>query len=601
MMRVAQPLHEVWVSDSWQALTISPEGRGNKPPSPWKGEGAGVRVNPPSEQTTFLHLLSRPPTWAILLLIVLLTGLAKTLLASLPRLIRWDEPDYVFMGRNFWLGKGLLNAGVPDLHSAPMLAVLSGPINLLSNNPEAGTAAVFVVCGALLPLPIYLLGRDLYGRRAGLAAAFLAATIPALLAAFLYWGSLTEPPYLLFLATALALAWRAISRNSIRYAAGAGGGFSLAYLARPEGVTYIVWFAGLLLLAGLIRNRPLRLSSLASGLLAVAVAVSAFLVTASPYIIYLHNHTGQWMLSGKIEITIQIGTAILANDYAQYDRVVSSLDDKGEIMWFSPRRFGPGLLQTIAADPAYYLWRIRRNAYLAARALLDAYYLPLWLIALIIYGWFARPWDRARFGREAFLFLGPAPLLSFTLFHIEDRFLAPMLLFAALWGGHGLALLVEWAERTWAQVSTQNASGARARFLAVAIPVAAVLLLSALTTSGLVQRGISSFNFGEKNAGLWLRDYPAPGGVMSRNGAIPLYAHRAWSPFPHAPLDQALAYSRQRGARFLVIDSWEVEVLRPFLSALAHPGEEPAPPGLRFLQSFPSQGGRTSFVWEIVE
>lgn len=580
---------------------LSPEGRGSQPPSPLREEGSGVRVNQPSEQTTTLPAPLRPPPWAILILLVLLTGLAKTLLASLPRLIRWDEPDYVFMGRNFWLGKGLLNAGVPDLHSAPLLAVLSGPVNLLTNNPEAGTAAVFVICGALLPVPTYLLGRDLYGRRAGLAAAFMAATIPSLLAAFLYWGSMTEPPYLLFLATALALAWRAISRNSIRYAAGAGVGFSLAYLARPEGVTYIAWFVGILLLASLIRSRPLRLSSLAPGFLAAAVATAAFLVTASPYIIYLHRHTGHWMLSGKIEITIQIGTAILANDYAQYDRVVSSLDNKGEIMWFSPRRFGPGLLQTIAADPAYYLWRMRRNAYLAARALLNASYLPIWLIALIVYGWLAKPWARARFGREAFLLLGPAPLLSFTLFHIEDRFLAPMLLFAALWGGHGLVLLMEWLEKTWAQVWPHRASGLIARFCAIAIPILAVLLLSALTTSGLVQRGISSFNVGEKEAGLWLKTYPAPGGVMSRNGAIPLYANRDWSPFPHAPLDEALAYGRKRGARFLVIDSWEVEVLRPFLSALAHPAEEPPPAGLHFLQSFPSQGGRVTYVWEMVK
>ncbi|MCC7355834.1 MAG: glycosyltransferase family 39 protein, partial [Anaerolineae bacterium] len=446
-----------------------------------------------------------------------------------------------------------------------------------------------------------LLGSDLYGRRAGLVAAFMAAGIPSLLAAFLYWGSMTEPPYLLFLAMALALAWRAISRNSISYTIGAGVSFGLAYLARPEGITYIAWFLGILLLAGLVRHRPLRLSSIGSSPLAMAVAAAAFLATASPYLIYLHNHTGQWMLSGKVEITIQIGTAILANDSAQYDRVVSSLDDKGEIIWFSKQRFGPGLFQTIAADPAYYLWRIRRNAFLAARALLSAYYLPIWLIALIVYGWFARPWDRARFGREAFLFLGPAPLLSFTLFHIEDRFLAPMLLFAALWSGHGLVLLMDWLEETWARVWPPRGTGSAARLLAIALPIAAVLLLSAFTTSGLVQRGISSFNVGEKNAGLWLRDYPVPGGVMSRNGAIPLYANRDWSPFPHAPLDQALAYGRKRGARFLVIDSWEVEVLRPFLLALAHPGEEPALPGLRFLQSFPSQGGRVTIVWEMVE
>jgi 4-amino-4-deoxy-L-arabinose transferase-like glycosyltransferase len=542
----------------------------------------------------------RPPTWVVLTLLVLLTGVTKAALAGLPRVIRWDEPDYVFMGRNFWTGKGLLNAGVPDLHSAPMLAVLSGPFNLLSDNPEAGTSAVFVVCGALLPLPLYLLGRDLYGRRAGLAAAFMAAVIPALLAAFLYWGSLTEPPYLLFLALALALAWRALAGKGLWYAAGAGIGFGLAYLARPEGVTYIVWFAGLLLLAGWVRRRPLRWRSLFAGVPAAVVAMAAFLATASPYLIYLHRHTGRWLLSGKVEITIRIGTAVLANDYAEYDRVVASLDDQGEIMWFSTRRFGPGLLSTIAADPAYYLWRIRRNAYLAARALLDAYYLPIWLIALVFYGWCARPWDRARLGREAFLLLGPAPLLSFTLFHIEERFLAPMLLFAALWGGHGLSLLIDWLEKTWAQVSAQGELGPRARFWATALPVAAVLLLSAFTTAGLVPRGIRSLNFAEKAAGLWLRAYPEPGAIMSRNGAIPLYAGREWVPFPRAPLEEALAYGRARGARFLVIDSWEATAVRPFLSALAQPDKEPPPPGLRFLTSL-TKSGHTAYVWEITE
>ena len=70
-------------------------------------------------------------------------------------------------------------------------------------NPERASNIVYVVCGALLVLPVYALARRVYGVLPGMIAALLLALFPALAAAVLYWGTMTEPLYLLLIFSGL--------------------------------------------------------------------------------------------------------------------------------------------------------------------------------------------------------------------------------------------------------------------------------------------------------------------------------------------------------------------------------------------------------------
>ncbi len=104
-----------------------------------------------------------------------------------------------------------------------------------------------LLAGLLLAVPMYLLGKELFGRGIGFWAALLfqVLTVPARVMA----DVLIEGTYLLWAATALLFAvWGLRSRSPLWFAlCGLAGG--LSYLARPEGAV-VVLSAGLVLVAG---------------------------------------------------------------------------------------------------------------------------------------------------------------------------------------------------------------------------------------------------------------------------------------------------------------------------------------------------------------
>ena len=83
---------------------------------------------------------------------------------------------------------------------------------------------------------------------------------------------------------------------------------------------------------------------------------------------------------------------------------------------------------------------------------------------------------------------------------------------------------------------------------------------------------------------------------MTRNSEIGLYADRALVVLPNATWEQILAYGHARGARHLVIDTWEVEELRPQLRMLADPAT--APPEVTYLATF-NDPKRTTLIYAL--
>ncbi|MBC7224824.1 MAG: glycosyltransferase family 39 protein, partial [Anaerolineae bacterium] len=142
---------------------------------------------------------------------------ARAGLASLPRVIRWDEPDYLWLGRSLFSGQGYTIGPFPDLHYTPLLPVLVGPMVRVLPNPEWASAFWYVVLGAALVWPVYGLGRAIFGPSVARGAAVLTACFPALTILPLYWGTMTEPPYLLLLFAGLYAAYRAWREGALRH------------------------------------------------------------------------------------------------------------------------------------------------------------------------------------------------------------------------------------------------------------------------------------------------------------------------------------------------------------------------------------------------
>jgi 4-amino-4-deoxy-L-arabinose transferase-like glycosyltransferase len=522
----------------------------------------------------------------LLLLLVLAAAAFRVALLALPRLVRWDEPIYLWLGRSLWTGAGFTSpAGHAELHHAPLQPILLGATYVLTGNPELAGEIWFVLWGALLPLPVFALARRLsrslgvQGDGGALLAAALAAVMPGLSSAVLFWGTLVEPLFCLLVATAAWLAGLAADRDHPLLYGAAGVTTGIAYLTRPEGVVWlaalVAWWLLAWALDGQLR-RPVWIGS------RLGAAAAGFALAAAPYVLYLHQHTGQWMLTGKVSITYEIGEAVEKGDPVLYDQVTGTVDPAtGDTRWASSGQGGKGLLERLRDDPAAFLGRLGRNALHLVRSSLTS---PLFSAALLLpvaWAWLALPWNRRRVREEALLAAAALPVASFLTFHVQQRFFAPALPVLLVWTGTALwAALWEWRGRLgWAR-----------RGLATAALLLALAGYLAWAHGRVIERGVLSQEPAHAAAGRWLRGHSPPEArIMSRDLAISLYAERGYVGSPRLPWEPFLEFGRRRGATHLVVDEQEARVLRPWLGFLL----ERPPAGIELIATARDHHGRT--------
>ena len=527
-------------------------------------------------------------------------------LASFPRVIRWDEPDYLWLGRNLLSGQGYTISGTPELHYTPLFPLLAGAIYRLTGNPEVGSAFWYVLLGGLLPIPVHFIARRIYGGQVAVLSAVLTAVFPGLSSAILYWGTMTEPLFVFLVCCSLWTVLSALHNQTWWRFSLLGALLGLAYLARPEGLMWIGASVALFAVVWALRGQLWRWRSL----LYLGALLVASIIIFLPYAAYIHQHTGRWMATGKLAITYDIGEAVLENDPALYDKVTASLDQEtGEILWWSGKRFERSMLDILLADPAGALKRTWRNAGRMRDALLSGAIFSLFLLGPVLLGWFHEPWTRRHFEHELVLWFSVLPVLSFLPFHVEARFFSPAFPVVLIWIAKGTVEFGRWAGRTGAEVMNSSraahqqipdlGTGQRiARWATAAVSVLLVGYLSVVNYRT-VSMGMRGLSYAHKIAGLWLRENTSSdASVMSRDLAISLYADRGFVASPRAEYESYLDYARRKGATHLVVDDREMRVLRPQLAFLGNTDEPP--PGLEPVFIGSDENGRT-IVYKLAE
>lgn len=541
-------------------------------------------------------------------IILVSAGLIRLAYAWFPRVIRWDEAGHLLVAGNLVAGRGYSElAGTLDVHLPPVLPLASAALLRLGLAPEWATATLHIIAGSLLCLPIYALGRTIYGRRAGLIAAMLVAVYPALAAWPFLWSTMTESPFLLFVFSGVWAVQRAlgmgVSQENPAPGRLSGWGwypatgvfFGLAYLTRPEGLTYFAVLGLFMVLWHLVQRSLLRPAVLGK----LALAVIACLLVMSPYVLYLHRVTGHWLLSGKVGLILDIAPAYLADDQAAHDYAVSRLDAAGtEIMWLSPDRFQKRLSEYLLGNPAAFFYQVRRNMALTWHALFHEDLFSPWIVALALVGLVARPWTRQRWWHQGLLVATLLPLANFWMFFVISRFLVGALPVGLLWAAAGIDRLRAWAGQSWHYLRPQ---AGRAELRAVAaLPLAGTLAFSLWVAPDALRIGTAAMPWTHIDAGRWLAAHTSPDTViMTRHSEIGLYAGRPVVASPNAPWEAILAYGRARSARYLVVDDDEVRRLRPQLAPLLDIARPEPLPGAAYRVGF--QGpARYTLVYELV-
>lgn len=507
------------------------------------------------------------------------------------RVVWGDEPFYLWLGRNWLTGRGYSFTGYSDPHHSPLYPLVSGLVYLAVGNLELASDILYVLFGALLALPVFLLARRLYGREVGLWAAWLVSFYPALTGAVIFWGTMTEPIYYFLVFMGFWALLVGVEDERLAGYAGAGAAFALAYLTRPEAIGYLAAAALFCLVVLLLERRLLCWRSL--GYLGACGLV--FLALIFPYAAYVHSQTGSWQVTEKAGVTFITCLGLAYNDVVAFDRATWGLDSTGhEVFFFSQESYNVSMGDYIRQHTAEFVRLVLHNCRAFLRYLFSERLFPAFLAPILILALFATPWDRDRLRREFLLWLTVLPLLGFALFFIQERYIGAALPTFAIWLALGLYRLGHWCANTWTNLAGGPAAGpgaadskaaARpgewgrvARALAVLPLVAVLAWFVASEPAEMRGTALGSFRPAHKTIGLWLHDRVGRDTViMSRYPTIAFYADTVWRPTPNASIADTLEYARFKGVDYWVLDERETAKMRPQFQELLEAQELPAP------------------------
>lgn len=488
---------------------------------------------------------------------ILMAALVIRVLATLTRqMVQFDETAYLRMAENLAAGNGLLDvSGLNSTHFAPLLpAFIAGMAFVVRDYVLAGYI-VAIVFGVLLLIPVYLLGKELLGARAGLMAAALMAAAPIFVGTseFIY----SEGIYIFFLLMALFYGWHMLKRPRLQCGLLAGVSLGLAYLANPSAVFYL---AVLLLLAAGVAWRRGAWRRMARP---AALLVACFSLFAVPYIIFIHSELGRWTFSGKSTAgNIYSATHnIRRDDIKGWEKELLALTgDHGEPLVLSLERRGDNPVNFILGSPVPAVKNFLKESFRFHGGVLSQV-LPLWLLPLLGLGLFARGWSRERAAAIGYLLLMMAPAALVLAMYAHARFFMPFVPFAMMLVAAGWERLEGWGAETVAYSCRASWQPRCSRWAPWVIGAAVLLPLLALSAV-MVQR--TPYETQYKEAGEWLKDRAGGGArVMNREYSSAYYAGGVAVILPYAGYREMTDYARSRDVDYLIVGRTAIQDFRP--------------------------------------
>jgi 4-amino-4-deoxy-L-arabinose transferase-like glycosyltransferase len=388
----------------------------------------------------------------------------------------------------------------------------------------------------LLILPVFLLGRRLYGAHAGWIAAALTALSPLLI----HWSAhmLTESLFILCYVSAAALGWRAMTEQRCHLFFLAGFVCALAYLTRVIGLTLlpvlVIWM--------MIVARRQRATIRSTAVFLVAMGLG-FLVLAGPYWISLYRELGQWTIAGSYGSVANVLALAGSSDLAVWERT----DGRGESI---------GLVQKMSANLSTYIGVLTATFSVGLLFAIAAVFPPArtkggtWYLLTVIAAYVT-----------ALLLSIAVPLPGERIRYSSP--LAPLMMVLA---AGGIARLAHLAARAASRV-TAGAAGVLVVSLAIQ-----PLYLPGLYFAPLWKDTPPSRH---QIFGVWIRDHlPHPLAIMARKPYVPYYADAVWFMTP-TTIDGVLELARTKHVEYLILDRGTDPGLRPELAFLLDPDRAP--------------------------
>lgn len=514
----------------------------------------------------------------------ILIGLAagvRIYLFAFTYIISRDGVVYLRLGEYFKQGnlaKGLAH----DYH--PLYSTLITAFSYLLPDSPLGGQIISIIAGSLLVVPIFYLGRDLFNESIGFVSGLLVAFHPYL--ARISADVLSDPLYILLFVTATCLGWKALKTKSLLGFFLTGVFTALAYLTRPEGI-------GVLLVVGfwiLIIERSA--SSYRRNLTAFVLLVFGFLILASPYLVYLREDTGHWILTRKKSMKGLIGIEKRSSDLKN----LMNQEAKCERRLFQPR---PAMSRSkdvekrrLVLISSTYLEDLGKFFHLLMR--FSGTFHPLLFLFLLI--GISKSRAVARFDKGDwfilsfyFLYLPVLYLLFLNVGYVSRRHWLPLVAIGLFWAAIGIQKSQNWI----VQKTLKSNRGTRLSSGRVFTTVMVLTLVILLPKTLKPQRHDKVWM---KKAGIWIaKNSPPDPRIMSNDPRVAYYAGGVNIAIPHGKTFQGIEnLAGEEGVDFIVLDTDRIGKSEPDLLLEGSKG-------LALVHQFAGRSGRKTLIWRVLD
>ncbi|OGP53808.1 MAG: hypothetical protein A2Y65_12680 [Deltaproteobacteria bacterium RBG_13_52_11] len=224
----------------------------------------------------------------ILLLIGITFGL-RLYAVLMAKGIAHDSAAYGFMARDFLKGDFIKGLSSTWLH--PLYPILISLISPDATHVEIAGRFISLFWGTFTLIPVYYLVKGAMGQKEAVFTALFYTFHPYLVT---YSGMLlTEATYWGLLVLSVYFFWTGLKEEKIWRIALSGSFLGLAYLTRPEGIGYILVYLGWIVADGVLKKKWFK------KIVLMGVLIPSVFVFVVPYVIYIHQETGQWLISKK--------------------------------------------------------------------------------------------------------------------------------------------------------------------------------------------------------------------------------------------------------------------------------------------------------------
>jgi 4-amino-4-deoxy-L-arabinose transferase-like glycosyltransferase len=447
--------------------------------------------------------------------------------------IAYDSAAYGFMARDFLKGDFIKGLSSPAHPFYPFLIFLFSPD---TTHVEIAGRFLSLFFGTFIILPLFYLVKEAIGQREAIFSALFYSFHPYLVT---YSGMLlTEATYWGLLILSVYFFWTGLKKEKVWRMMLSGFFLGLAYLTRPEGIGYVLVYLIWIVVDGGLKKRWLKKFILMGGLI---LTVFIFVI---PYIIYIHQETGQWLISKK---AVAVQSDLLKENPEQVDPSIGIDQNKpvsgnSKILWITHN-----IIQFLPFVIYHYL---------------RAYHFSLW--PFLFFGLIRV--RRKVIDYELFL----ASLVLFHLFSLSTfvpstiRFAVPVIPLSLFWAGAGILEIKRYLEK----IKMQNSE--KVIFLFVIL-----VILIQLPQSLKPERGHRVL---QKKVGLWLQQNTLRDAIiMSNSPQETFYADREFMmlpleiSIPGSPgesYNEMIHYAKTKGVRYIFVNKNTYETNPGFMKSI---------------------------------